>query len=170
METNLKIYLVSSTDSSEFTHLKWSFTRSTIIALDAEWKPQHSNTSSFPTVTLLQVACRLSHATDVSDVFLIDLSSIHLPSVWELLNDMFVSPDVLKLGFRFKQDLVYLSSTFTQHGCEGGFQEVKQYLDITSIYNYLQHKRFGRKAPKDIKSLAAICKEMLDISLSKVCQ
>lgn len=127
METNLKIYLVSSTDSSEFTHLKWSFTRSTIIALDAEWKPQHSNTSSFPTVTLLQVACRLSHATDddeVSDVFLIDLTSIHLPSVWELLNEMFVSPDVLKLGFRFKQDLVYLSSTFTQHGCEGGFQEV----------------------------------------------
>lgn len=123
--TNLKIYLVTSTDSSEFTRLKWSFTRSTVIALDAEWKPQRSNSSSFPTVTLLQVACRLGHdSDDVSDVFLIDLSSIHLPSVWELLNDMFVSPDVLKLGFRFKQDLVYLSSTFTQNGCEGGFQEV----------------------------------------------
>lgn len=47
---------------------------------------------------------------DVSDVFLIYLTSIHLPLVLELLNDIFVSPDVMKLGFRFKQDLVYLSS------------------------------------------------------------
>uniref|UniRef100_A0A1J3J838 Exonuclease mut-7-like protein n=1 Tax=Noccaea caerulescens TaxID=107243 RepID=A0A1J3J838_NOCCA len=174
MESNLKINLVSSTDSAEFTRLKWSLTRSTVIALDAEWKPQRSNPSSFPTVTLLQVACRLGVGDaaddDVSDVFLIDLTSIHLASVWELLNDMFVSPDVLKLGFRFKQDLVYLSSTFTQHGCEAGFHEVKQYLDITSVYNHLQYKRFGRKAPKDIKSLSAICKEMLDISLSKELQ
>ncbi|KAL0692269.1 hypothetical protein Bca4012_059449 [Brassica carinata] len=161
----MKIYLVSSTDSPEFTRLKCSFARSTVIALDAEWKPQRSVSSSFPIVTLLQVACRLGQDSD--DVFLIDLTSIHLPSVWELLNDMFVSPDVLKLGFRFKQDLVYLSSTFTQHGCEGRFNEVKQYMDITSIYNHLLHKRFGRKAPKDIKSLAAICKELLDISLSK---
>ena len=119
----MKIYLVSSTDSPEFTRLKCSFARSTVIALDAEWKPQRSSTSSFPIVTLLQVACRLGH--DFDDVFLIDLTSIHLPSVWALLNDMFVSPDVLKLGFRFKQDLVYLSSTFTQHGCEGRFNEVK---------------------------------------------
>ncbi|CAF1921147.1 unnamed protein product, partial [Brassica napus] len=164
----MKIYLVSSTDSPEFTRLKCSFARSTVIALDAEWKPQRSSTSSFPIVTLLQVACRLGHDSD--DVFLIDLTSIHLPSVWELLNDMFVSPDVLKLGFRFKQDLVYLSSTFTQGGCDGRFHEVKHYMDITGIYNHLQHKRFGRKAPKDIKSLAAICKELLDISLSKELQ
>ncbi|CAN8252181.1 unnamed protein product [Cochlearia groenlandica] len=172
METNLKIYLVSSTDSSEFTRLKSSITRSTVIALDAEWKPQRTKLSSFPTVTLLQVACRHGDATDddVSDVFLIDLTSIHLPLVWEILNDLFVSPDLVKLGFRFKQDLVYLSSTFTHGGCECGFNEVKQYLDITSVYNHMQHKQFGRKVSKDIKSLAAICKEVLDISLSKELQ
>ncbi|XP_010541492.1 PREDICTED: uncharacterized protein LOC104814937 [Tarenaya hassleriana] len=171
MDCNLKIYLVSSTDSPEFTSLTRFLTRSPIVAFDAEWKPLRSPSSSFPTVTLLQVACRLGHdSDDDSAVFLIDLTLIPLPSVWELLRDAFVSPDVLKLGFRFKQDLIYLSSTFTQRGCESGFHEVKPYLDITSIYNHLQHKRIGRQAPKDIRSLAAICKEVLGVSLSKELQ
>lgn len=35
-----------------------------------------------------------------------------------------MSPDVIKLGFRFKQDLVYLSSTFREQGCDAGFDRV----------------------------------------------
>lgn len=124
----LKIHLVSSTDSPEFTDLTQSLTRSRIIALDAEWKPIRTHQSSFPTVSLLQLACQLSSDSGESDdsvVFLLDLSSIPLPSIWELLRDAFVSPDILKLGFRFKQDLIYLSSTFSSQGCEQGFDKVR---------------------------------------------
>ncbi|KAM2031126.1 hypothetical protein FF2_041673 [Malus domestica] len=175
----LNVQLVSSTDSPEFTYLTRSLTRCRIIALDAEWKPIRTRTpqSSFPTVLLLQLACQLgsrlggdSDESDDSVVFLLDLSTIHLPSIWELLRDAFVSPDILKLGFRFKQDLIYLSSTFSSNGCEPGFDRVEPFMDITSIYNHLQDKQHGRKASKQIKSLASICKEVLGISLSKELQ
>ncbi|KAL2550812.1 3'-5' exonuclease domain-containing protein [Forsythia ovata] len=74
-------------------------------------------------------------------------------------------------GFRFKQDLVYLSSTFCSQGCNSGFDGVEPFIDITCIYNYLQQsKQLGRKVPKQTKSLAAICKEVLGISLSKELQ
>lgn len=81
---------------------------------------------------------------------------------------MFVSPDLLKLGFRFKQDLVYLSSTFRSQGCEPGFEKVEPFLDITSVYHYLRNR--GKKLPKETKSLAAICEEVLGVSLSKELQ
>ncbi|KAF5442697.1 hypothetical protein F2P56_035326 [Juglans regia] len=174
----LKIHLVCSTDSPEFTHLTESLTRSSLIALDAEWKPVHTGPQSyFPTVTLLQLACELSpllvsdpDELEDSATFLVDLTSIPLSSIWELLRDVFVSPDILKLGFRFKQDLIYLSSTFCEQGCDPGFDRVEPFLDITSVYNHLQHKLHGRKVSKQIKSLATICKELLGLSLSKELQ
>ncbi|KAG5558881.1 hypothetical protein RHGRI_008735 [Rhododendron griersonianum] len=161
------IYSVSSVDSPEFTHFTRALTRSSVIGLDAEWKPLRVHQPTFPTVSLVQIACR--SGGDESSVFLLDLFAIPLPSIYGLLKDVFVSPDVLKLGFRFKQDLVYLSSTFCSQGCDPGFDRVEPFLDITSIYNYLQHKQLGRKIPKQIKSLATICEEVLGISLSKVC-
>lgn len=121
-----KIHLVSSTDSPEFTHLTRALTRSSLVAIDTEWKPTQQ--TSFPTVSLLQLACQLGGDSDESDhsvIFLVDLLLIPLPSIWELLRDVFISPDVLKLGFRFKQDLVYLSSTFSSHGCNLGFDRVR---------------------------------------------
>ena len=131
-----KTHLVSSTDSPEFTHLTRALTRSSLVALDAEWKPTrsaHPNPSSFPAVSLLQLACRLVPDSDSSEsdsvVFLLDLLSIPLSSIWQSLRDLLVSPDVLKLGFRFKQDLVYLSSTFASHGCDRhGFDRVRPKL------------------------------------------
>ncbi|XP_031266835.1 uncharacterized protein LOC116125184 [Pistacia vera] len=173
----LRIYLVSSTDLPEFTHLTRALTRSNLIALDAEWKPIRSHQPNFPTVSLLQLACQLdprlsSDSDELNEtvVFLLDLSSIPLSSILELLKEVFVSPDVLKLGFKFKQDLIYLSSTFCSQGCEPRFDRVEPYLDIASIYNYLQHKQHGRKLPRETKSLATICKEVLGISLSKELQ
>lgn len=82
---------------------------------------------------------------------------------------MFVDLNVLKLGFKFKQDLIYLSGTFASAGCPG-FDRVEPYLDITSIYYRLKFQKDGKKYSRDTKSLAAICKEMLDISLSKELQ
>ncbi|KAM3729708.1 hypothetical protein ACB098_12G032600 [Castanea mollissima] len=176
----LKIHIVSSTDSPEFTHLTQSLTRSSLVALDAEWKPIRTHQSSFPTVALLQLACQLGprltpdsdESTESLDsvTFLLDLLSIPLPSIWEILRDVFVSPDILKLGFRFKQDLVYLSSTFCAQGCDPGFDRVEPFLDITSAYNHLQHKQHGKKKPKQTKSLANICEEVLGFSLSKELQ
>lgn len=83
---------------------------------------------------------------------------------------MFVSPCVLKLGFRFKQDVMNLSSTFCSQGCDGGFDKVEPFLDITSIYNHLQHKYPGRKLARDTKSLSTICEEVLGVALSKELQ
>ncbi|XP_050235825.1 uncharacterized protein LOC126685882 [Mercurialis annua] len=173
IEKPLTIHLVTSTDSPEFTLLTQTLARSSVIGLDAEWKPIRGQQSSFPTVSLLQLACQLRPqlGSDSSEslVFLLDLSLIQLPSIWELLKEVFVSNDILKLGFRFKQDLVYLSSTFCLQGCDPGFHKVEPYLDITSLYQLLQYKQHGRRI-KETKSLATICNEVLGISLSKELQ
>lgn len=138
----LRIHLVSSTDSPEFTHLTRALTRSNLIALDAEWKPSRAHQPNFPTVSLLQLACQLdprlssdSDGLNESVVFLLDLSSIPLSLIWELLKEVFVSPDMLKLGFKFKQDLIYLSSTFCSQGCEPGFDRVSFELLITVFFS-----------------------------------
>ncbi|KAK8560983.1 hypothetical protein V6N13_026417 [Hibiscus sabdariffa] len=168
----MDVHLVSSIGSAEFTHLTRSLSKSTIIGLDAEWKPVRSQRSAFPTVTLLQLACQLgddSSGWDESVVFLLDLASIPLPLIWELIRDVFVSPDILKLGFKFKQDLIYLSSTFSAQGCDLGFDKVEPYMDITNIYKSLQHIE-GNKVSKNTKSLSAICEEILGLRLSKELQ
>ncbi|KAL3838049.1 hypothetical protein ACJIZ3_022640 [Penstemon smallii] len=162
------IHLVTSNNSPEFTHLNHALTHSSIIGLDAEWKPNR-HASTFPTVSLLQIACRLVDSGD-SPVFLLDLQAIHLPSVYELLKEVFVSPDVIKLGFRLKQDLVYLSSTFREQGFDPGFDRVEPYIDINAIYSYLQPKQLGQRVSKQNKSLATICKEVLGILLLKELQ
>ncbi|KAJ8536918.1 hypothetical protein K7X08_035319 [Anisodus acutangulus] len=172
----ITIHLVSSTNSPEFNRLTRALTHSSVIGLDAEWKPIRTHQSTFPTVSLLQIACQLAGAGDSpvespieSPVFLIDLTLIPLQSIYHLIKDAFVSPHILKLGFRFKQDLVYLSSTFCAHGCETGFDRVEPFLDITSIYNNLQPRQPGRLS-KQTKSLATICQEVLGLSLSKELQ
>ncbi|CAI0410583.1 unnamed protein product [Linum tenue] len=163
-------HIVASNESSEFARLNWVLARSSVIGLDAEWKPLKTQQSAFPNVSLLQLACQLRPEEDWVEVFLLDLESIPLPFIWELLREVFISPDILKLGFRFKQDLAYLSSTFCSHGCDPGFDKVEPYLDIFSVYHYLQPKQQGRKVPKETKSLATICKEILGIALSKELQ
>lgn len=47
-------------------------------------------------------------------------------------------------------------------------KQVEPFLDITSIYHHLTNPKAGKKIPKETKSLATICEEMLKISLSKV--
>lgn len=47
--------------------------------------------------------------------------------------------------------------------------KVEPFIDISAIYNHLQTKQSGRRIPKQTKSLATICEEVLGISLSKVC-
>lgn len=140
----LRIYLVSSPDSPEFSHLSRALTRSNLIAFDAEWKPIRSHQHNFPIVSLLQLACQFdrrlcsdSDELNESAVYLLDLSSIPLSSIWKLLKEVFVSPDVLKLGFKFKQDLIYLSSTFCLQGCEPGFDRVSFELLITVSFSLI---------------------------------
>ncbi|XP_042389087.1 exonuclease mut-7 homolog [Zingiber officinale] len=197
--SSLEVHTVDAVDSPEFALLLWSLRSCPVVGLDAEWKPVRSVSRdhhvppgdglgrdsppaaadllprSFPTVSLLQIACRfLRKPTDPrvgdSPVFLVDLLSVPLGALWEPLRDMFESPDVIKLGFWFKQDLIYLSSTFSAQGYDPGFDRVEPFIDITSIYYHLKNQHMGKKHPKNIKSLASICKELLNVSLSKELQ
>ncbi|KAK1409088.1 hypothetical protein QVD17_35613 [Tagetes erecta] len=176
-----EIQLVSSIDSPEFNRLEWAISRSSIVGLDAEWKPitRGSNqSSSTPRVLLLQIACRLNESSSSSSssccyiVFLLDLQSPNLiTSIYPLLSHLFVSPNILKLGFRFKQDLLYLSSTFSSSSSSSPIlNKVEPFLDISTIYtSHLQTKR-NNKVKNTIKSLSFICQELLGISLSKELQ
>ncbi|KAG0454038.1 hypothetical protein HPP92_025342, partial [Vanilla planifolia] len=183
---SLEVFMVTSEDSPEFSRLDFAVRHSSVVGLDAEWKPFGSRRSvdgsagnggepSFPTVTLLQIACRFSRGDAFSlfggggnpIIFLVDLLSVRLGALWELLREMFVSPSVLKLGFRFKQDLVYLSSTFASQGFHSGFDRVEPFIDITSMYYYFKYKNTGKNLREETKSLATICREILGICLSK---
>lgn len=131
------VHLVSSGGSSpELAFLLRSLAAARVVALDAEWKPRRrgdpaapapaSDSPSpepatappqLPTVTLLQIACRGGDGDGpdedgVREVFVVDLLAVPLADLWAPLRELFERPDVLKLGFRFKQDLVYLSATF----------------------------------------------------------
>lgn len=166
METSksrpFEIHMVTAADSPAFSLLRWALHRSPVVGLDAEWKPfrKHHHrynerdggggdanstsgrTSSFPTVSLLQIACRVRREPSVpvvgdSPVFLVDLLSVPLPALYEVLREMFVAPSVLKLGFKFKQDLVYLSSTFSAQGCHPGFDKVRSPLSLYILAIFL---------------------------------
>ncbi|KAL9275850.1 Exonuclease mut-7-like protein [Drosera capensis] len=98
-------------------------------------------------------------------------AKIELGEIYGALRDVFVREDVVKLGFRFKQDLVYLSGSFCgEKGCEMGFDRIDPFIDITSIYSFLKQKETGRRVSKQSKSLALICRELLGISLAKELQ
>nr|CAB3452764.1 unnamed protein product [Digitaria exilis] len=185
------VHLVNGSGSSpEFALLLRSLAAASIVALDAEWKPRRRGSPAaaapgnggspaaapapappqFPTVTLLQVACR-SGKGDRGEVFVVDLLAVPLADLWAPLRDLFERPDVLKLGFRFKQDLVYLSATFAAAlGGDSGFNRVEPFLDVTNVYYYLKGHDRQKKLPKETKSLATICEELLSVSLSKELQ
>ncbi|XP_078148346.1 3'-5' exonuclease domain-containing protein [Carex rostrata] len=172
-----QIHIVTSSTCSEFTHLQQSLRQSTVVGLDAEWKPRRSsqpNSSPFPPVTLLQIACQFeaqpSDGGPKSEVFLVDLLRVPLGEVYQPLKEMFESESILKLGFRFKQDLVYLSYTFSTQGCEPGFGMVAPFLDIANIYHCLKNHNSAKSSSKGTKSLSTICEELLGISLSKELQ
>ncbi|OQU88925.1 hypothetical protein SORBI_3002G123000 [Sorghum bicolor] len=192
------VHLVTGGGSSpELSLLLRSLAASRVVALDAEWKPRRRGSPAaaapaalgdgstslaleaspappkFPTVTLLQVACRFGDGSEGerSEVFVVDLLSVPLADLWAPLRELFERPDALKLGFRFKQDLVYLSATFSAAlGCDSGFDRVEPFLDVTNIYYYLKGHDRQKKLPKETKSLATICEELLSVFLSKELQ
>ncbi|KAJ4805824.1 3'-5' exonuclease domain-containing protein [Rhynchospora pubera] len=171
------IHIVTSCTCAEFTHLLQSLRQSTVVGLDAEWKPRRSSqpdSSPFPPVTLLQIACQFqvenSDEGPKSEVFLVDILGVPLGDVYQPIKEMFESENIIKLGFRFKQDLVFLSHTFSTQGCEPGFDLVAPFLDITNIYFRLKNQNSAKRCSKDTKSLATVCEELLGISLSKELQ
>jgi hypothetical protein len=133
------VHLVTGGSSSlDLSHLLQSLAAARIVAFDAEWKPRRRrapangddaspappNPPQLPTVTVLQLACRSQDGGN--EVFVVDLLAVPLADLWAQLRDLFERPEVLKLGFRFKQDLVYLSATFTAAlGCDYGFHKVQ---------------------------------------------
>ncbi|VAI61039.1 unnamed protein product [Triticum turgidum subsp. durum] len=167
--------------SPALSHLLRSLAAARIVAFDAEWKPRRRapsapsddaspappNPTQLPTVTVLQLACRGEDGGN--EVFVVDLLAVPLADLWAPLRELFERPGVLKLGFRFKQDLAYLSATFTAAlGCDSGFNRVEPFLDVTNVYHYLKGHDMQKRLPKETKSLASICEELLNVSLSKV--
>lgn len=141
----LAVHLVTGGRSSpEHALLLRSLAAARVVALDAEWKPRRRGPAvaddpsaaaaatppppQFPTVTLLQVACRGDGdggGAAAAEVFVVDLLAVPLAELREPLRELFERPEVLKLGFRFKQDLVYLSATFAAAlGSSAGFERV----------------------------------------------
>jgi hypothetical protein len=45
---------------------------------------------------------------------------------------------------------------------------VEPFLDVTNVYYYLKGHDRQKRLPKETKSLATICEELLNVSLSKV--
>ncbi|XP_006658525.2 exonuclease mut-7 homolog [Oryza brachyantha] len=179
------VRLVSGGGSSpELALLLRSLAAARVVALDAEWKPRRRGPGDgpspsappppppqFPTVTLLQVACRGDGEGAAAEVFVVDLLAVPLADLREPLRELFERPEVLKLGFRFKQDLVYLSATFAAAlGCGAGFERVEPFLDVTNVYYYLKEHDIQKRLPRETKSLATICEELLSVSLSKELQ
>ncbi|EAZ39672.1 hypothetical protein OsJ_24105 [Oryza sativa Japonica Group] len=168
----LAVHLVTGGGSSpEHALLLRSLAAARVVALDAEWKPRRRGPAvaddpsaaaaatppplQFPTVTLLQVACRGDGDGGGA-------------AAAEPLRELFERPEVLKLGFRFKQDLVYLSATFAAAlGSSAGFERVEPFLDVTNAYYYLKGHDMQKRLPRETKSLATICEELLGVYLSK---
>jgi len=145
------VHLVTGGGSSpELALLLRSLAAARVVALDAEWKPRRRGSPAaagtgggsspasapapappqFPTVTLLQVACRGGDGGEDErercEVFVVDLLAVPLADLRAPLRELFERPDALKLGFRFKQDLVYLSATFAAAlGGDAGFDRVR---------------------------------------------
>jgi hypothetical protein len=133
------VHLVTGGSSSlDQAHLLQYLAAARIVAFDAEWKPRRRGASAhgddatpappnppqLPTVTVLQLACRGEDGGN--EVFVVDLLAVPLADLWAPLRELFERPEVVKLGFRFKQDLVYLSATFTAAlGCDYGFHRVE---------------------------------------------
>uniref|UniRef100_A0A0E0HZZ1 3'-5' exonuclease domain-containing protein n=1 Tax=Oryza nivara TaxID=4536 RepID=A0A0E0HZZ1_ORYNI len=187
----LAVHLVTGGGSSpEHALLLRSLAAARVVALDAEWKPRRRGPAvaddpsaaaaatppppQFPTVTLLQVACRGDGdggGAAAAEVFVVDLLAVPLAELREPLRELFERPEVLKLGFRFKQDLVYLSATFAAAlGSSAGFERVEPFLDVTNAYYYLKGHDMQKRLPRETKSLATICEELLGVYLSKELQ
>ena len=57
-------------------------------------------------------------------IFLLDMMSLPASSFWESMKRMLVSPTVLKLGFKFKQDLLNLAKSFPGPDAHSCFDKV----------------------------------------------
>lgn len=106
-------------------------------------------------------------------VFLLDLLALPVSSFGKTLKAVYVSLDILKLGFRFKQDLMYLAGSFSREEGHSYFDKVDPYIDVGKLYLNLQNQEpwlqgKGRKMSiQQTKSLSSICEEVLGVRLSK---
>lgn len=97
-------------------------------------------------------------------IFLLDMMSLPVNSFWEAMKRMLVSPSVLKLGFKFKQDLVNLSKSFPGPDAHSCFDKVDPYVDIGKLFLGL----YGWQGESvNSLSLATICEQVVGYTLCK---
>ncbi|XP_024516633.1 uncharacterized protein LOC9662799 [Selaginella moellendorffii] len=107
------IRLVDSIDGEAFQGFLLALQESSVIALDAEWKPV-SVAGTHPRVSLLQIACRKRDFGPESDlVFIVDVLSIPASALLQPLEEALETSRILKLGFKLRQDLINLAASLS---------------------------------------------------------
>ncbi|KAH7287635.1 hypothetical protein KP509_32G067300 [Ceratopteris richardii] len=97
-------------------------------------------------------------------IFLLDMMSIPISFLWEAMKKMLVSSTVVKLGFKFKQDLVNLARSFPEPDSHSCFDKVDPYIDIGKLFLEL----CGSDGTcLNTLSLATICEEVVGYTLCK---
>lgn len=118
--------------------------------------------------------CNLSKLTDPQElIFLLDMMSLPAWSFWEAMKKMLVSRNVLKLGFRFKQDLINLAGSFSGPSAHSCFDKVDPYVDIGRLYCELRgcgssgFKTMQNGTTFESLSLTTVCEQVLGFALCK---
>lgn len=97
--------------------VKSSVLGSMVVGLDMEWKPisrETTNSSHTPKVSIIQMSCQYSRENySETTVFIIDLLSVSLVTLGEVLHEVFQKVEILKLGYCFEDDFKYLISNFS---------------------------------------------------------
>ncbi|EFJ13438.1 hypothetical protein SELMODRAFT_122415 [Selaginella moellendorffii] len=159
------IRLVDSIDGEAFQGFLLALQESSVIALDAEWKPVLV-AGMHPRVSLLQIACRKRDFGPESDlVFIVDVLSIPASALLQPLEEALETSRILKLGFKLRQDLINLAASLSStasFSCE-------PYIDIGKLYHEVKRKN-PRKLPGDTPSLSHICRDVFGRPLCKSLQ
>ncbi|KAM8934347.1 exonuclease mut-7 homolog [Pelodytes ibericus] len=151
-----------------------------VVGVDMEWRPQFGDFKK-PAVCLVQLAVK-------EEVFLLDLlpgtgheeTTAKRDQLIDLIKDLFLAPEVTKLGFDILGDLHHFGiSNYMNKGSEG---QIERVIDLNMLHRQLQRIRPGRSDEREVevfgcfsedgysppeKGLSQLVKELLGKPLDK---
>jgi prolyl-tRNA editing enzyme YbaK/EbsC (Cys-tRNA(Pro) deacylase) len=128
----------------DLQRLKLSIVSSSVVSLDAEWRPSTRQGKSNP-VSLLQLGVCSSNDTETMQVFLIDMLELCFYKrdqsmeacltreqlvLNEILEDLFAKPEVLKLGFGLRYDVKRMRESYPWLPCFQKQSNVCSHVDL----------------------------------------
>ncbi|KAJ7540558.1 hypothetical protein O6H91_10G021400 [Diphasiastrum complanatum] len=105
-------------------------------------------------------------------VFILDMLILPPRAFNAALRNLLRCSKILKLGFKFQQDLLYLADSFPGSDSEACFHKAEPYVDVGKLYRHIVgskflHKHRGKKIFGESISLATVCEAVLGASLCK---